>query len=1785
MPPPVGSSSAADAAAAANASASLPLLQHDSVAGDGPSYVPEMYSDGSCCSNLRLSALRLIQWPLFDFFILFVIISSCVVMATLSPARKAEIEGTPTAAMYAALEDVFTYIFTAEVMTKLLALGMGRYFADGWNIFDFLVVSTAWLQRLPGVGNYTALRAVRVLRALRMVNRVPSLKRIISSLLDSLPELSNVATLFAMFVFLMSIVGVNLYEGKMHYRCTLPATETQEATMVGDHELCNVDADCEAPATCVYWEVTPEFGAVSYDNVGAAFATIFQAVTLEGWVDQMYMLRRTAGETSPVIFYLILVIVGSNFIVNLFLAVLFDSFNGAQAKIEGGAEAAAAPPNVATRGRAVSMWSQNVFCIPQQCFDTTIYVMIVLNTIVMCSNYYGESELYRHLLDYANDFFVAAFTIEMLLKLCSGGRAYFTSYWNRFDFIVTWCSLVDVTLEQYGHDTDFLRALRVARVLRLLRLNPQMVRFERTAAAVASLVLNLSAVLVLIMIVFAMLGMELFGGKLGDEPPRAHFDDFGSAFVTIFTLTSGEDWNAVFASTLEAGMSWPLAAGYFLPMFVINNYVLVNLFVAIICWGWESVNDEEDGAGAEAPEAAMPTANEEQERLRRHKASLESGLKELRTQHLELSKAVRKLSTDGHFGLTKADGTALCVRLEASLNEFVAAANAAPAEQAADTASLTKGFHSLCDGQRKLLGALSGTAGALPAPDALGEVAWPEPPTRLLFEYWDSAHALGSAELQAAVESGKAPAVDVEAPRAVAPLSGLKPVVSKVVPHTELENLMRAHVVSLLLYPTVASDLREIRLAERERRAAEAAARTARAQKSMCPCSADMPLQLLADDGLGRTGLPLAADPGAGIVLRAIRTTVSSPAFETVILLCIFFSSAALAFDMPSVVPGSQTAEVLALLDVTFTSIFLLEMLLKVLAFGLLGEPDGYLRSWWNLLDASIVTTSVLSLVLSDAENLSALRAMRALRALRPLRAIRRLSGIRKVVNSLLRAMPQVGHVAQVCGLVFIVYGLFGMQFLMGRMARCTDGSINIKRECVGEWVDPEDGLTKPRWWGNEDLGNFDNLGMATLTLFELSSLEMWPDVLWRAMDSDPVGHDVGPEHNANKGMAAYIISWIVLSNFILLNLFVGVVLENFNAIRKMEDGSGFMSDAQKEWALATRSIFTVKSVRRLNEPEGKGCVARFRRRVFKLIYDDATLAMRFERTVACLVLLNVLSMAVTWYRQPHWIDIFTDGVDWFFTAAFTIEMLLKMMGFGLCQYLSDNWNVLDCSLVSMSLLDHALTLLAAGGLFISPTILRMLRFFRIVRLLKLIKVAPGIKRLLTTVIVSAPSLANVGVLLLLVMYIYSILGVELFSHLQHGEFIDDDANFETFGAAMLTMVRCITGESYNGIMHDAMVTEANSEPGRCSDAEGTCGNPLTAVAFFISFVIIGSYVMLNVFIAVILDAFAEDQATDQMEFNQQNVDDFVEVWQRFDPVGNHLVPTKDLDRLMRSLREPVGFRKKVESGEEDVPTNYDVSSSAVMKRIKSLGLKDLRGQVAFHDMLEALGRMVVGKGKAEDLDPPGETEAAKALNAQKEATAGAYEGIEKSYTPRGRHEITSEQMLALLKLQNATRQRLRRKGKAVSGSTEIAVGMFDQAAADALEKKRLEEEAAAAARAEAAAERAGAPGGAPPRKTSTKGAKARNPRLGLDKAAAASTDGTVSTHRTTGSSPPTLPPSASTERAAIGRGARVPRGAGGGASTGPPGVRKPRSTSPTGGASAPPPAPKSPPKPKEVTI
>ena len=171
----------------------------------------------------RKAAILFVEFPLFDPVILITILCNCATMAWESPLDP---PGTAKAGFIDVCEWVYLYIFTVEMLSKILAYGFffgeNAYLKDAWCQLDFVVVSLAWLPILfPSMGNYSVIRSVRALRPLRALKRMPGMPVLVNSILAALPALGNVVTLCGFLFVVLSIVGIELYQGELHYRCAI----------------------------------------------------------------------------------------------------------------------------------------------------------------------------------------------------------------------------------------------------------------------------------------------------------------------------------------------------------------------------------------------------------------------------------------------------------------------------------------------------------------------------------------------------------------------------------------------------------------------------------------------------------------------------------------------------------------------------------------------------------------------------------------------------------------------------------------------------------------------------------------------------------------------------------------------------------------------------------------------------------------------------------------------------------------------------------------------------------------------------------------------------------------------------------------------------------------------------------------------------------------------------------------------------------------------------------------------------------------------------------------------------------------------------------------------------------------------------------------------------------------------------------------------------------------------------------------------------------------------------
>lgn len=619
--------------------------------------------------------------------------------------------------------------------------------------------------------------------------------------------------------------------------------------------------------------------------------------------------------------------------------------------------------------------------------------------------------------------------------------------------------------------------------------------------------------------------------------------------------------------------------------------------------------------------------------------------------------------------------------------------------------------------------------------------------------------------------------------------------------------------------------------------------------------------------------------------------------FETFIITMILASSIALAIEDVYLEERPTLEQILEITDKFFTTVFIIEMFIKWTAFGF----KKYFTDAWCWLDFVIVGISIVMLVfeLLGMEKVGAIKAMRTLRALRPLRAVSRWEGMRVVVNALIKAIPSIANVMMVCLIFWLIFGIVGVQFFAGKFYKCVDEdgnklSVNItknKFEC----------LEKNYTWINSKI-NFDDVLMSYLALFQVATYKGWIEVMNDAIDSKEI--DEQPEREVNVYMYLYFVFFIIFGSFFTLNLFIGVIIENFNQQKKKAGGSleMFMTEDQKKY---------YKAMKRMAAKSPQKSIPRPGNIIMGWIFDAVT-NQKFDIGIMIIIMLNMLTMALEHYKQSQMFTTILNHVNMSFIIIFTVECVLKLIGLRHF-YFKFPWNIFDFVVVVLSILGVALSDVMDQFL-VSPTLLRVVRVFRVGRVLRLVKSAKGIRTLLFSLAVSLPALFNIALLLFLVMFIYATFGMSFFMHVKHQYGIDDCFNFETFFRSMIYLFQMCTSAGWDGALAGITNEEGcNKETVRFDNGTtiySDCGNYKAGVMFLTSYLVISFLVVVNMYIAVILENFSQATEDVQQGLTSDEFDLFYEKWEKFDPEATKFIQLSQLSDFVDYLEEPLRLPK-----------------------------------------------------------------------------------------------------------------------------------------------------------------------------------------------------------------------------------------------------------------------------------
>uniref|UniRef100_A0A8C0E6Y7 Calcium voltage-gated channel subunit alpha1 H n=1 Tax=Balaenoptera musculus TaxID=9771 RepID=A0A8C0E6Y7_BALMU len=1044
-------------------------------------------------------------------------------------------------------------------------------------------------------------------------------------------------------------------------------------------------------------------------------------------------------------------------------------------------------------------------------FNRGIMVAILTNTLSMGIEYHEQPDELTNALEISNIVFTSMFALEMLLKLLAcGPLGYIRNPYNIFDGIIVVISVWEI-IGQADGGLSVLRTFRLLRVLKLVRFMPalrrQLVVLMKTMDNVATFCM----LLMLFIFIFSILGMHLFGCKFslktdtGDTvPDRKNFDSLLWAIVTVFQILTQEDWNVVLYNGMASTSSW--AALYFVALMTFGNYVLFNLLVAILVEGFQA---EAQAASSPRPEMKMYSLAVTPNGHLEGQGSLPPPLI-MRTAATPMPTPKSSPHLDAAPGLLDSRrGSSSSVDPQLGDQKSLSSLRSSPCTH--------WGPNSAWSSRRSSWNSL-GRAPSLKRRSQCGER-----------ESLLSGEGKGSGSTDEEAEDSR-------------PGAGASPG-TRATPLRRAESL--DHRSTLDLRPPRPAALLPTKLHDCNGLGAGQAGRgpedppppqscCSRLQKVLEPykpecCRSREPWALYLFSPQNRFRI-------------SCQKIIAHKMFDHVVLVFIFLNCITIALERPDIDPGSTERVFLSISNYIFTAIFVAEMMVKVVALGLVSGEHAYLQSSWNILDGLLVLVSLVDIIVAmasagGAKILGILRVLRLLRTLRPLRVISRAPGLKLVVETLISSLRPIGNIVLICCAFFIIFGILGVQLFKGKFYYCEGAdtrNISTKAEC---WA------AHYRWVRRKY--NFDNLGQALMSLFVLSSKDGWVNIMYDGLDA--VGIDQQPVPNHNPWMLLYFISFLLIVSFFVLNMFVGVVVENFHKCRQHQEAE----EARRR---------EEKRQRRLERKRRKA-----QRRPYYADYSPTRRSIHslctshyLDLFITFIIGVNVITMSMEHYNQPKSLDEALKYCNYVFTIVFVFEAVLKLVAFGFRRFFKDRWNQLDLAIVLLSIMGITLEEIEMNAaLPINPTIIRIMRVLRIARVLKLLKMATGMRALLDTVVQALPQVGNLGLLFMLLFFIYAALGVELFGRLECSEDnpcegLSRHATFSNFGMAFLTLFRVSTGDNWNGIMKDTLR--------ECAREDKHCLSYLPAISpiYFVTFVLVAQFVLVNVVVAVLMKHLEE---------------------------------------------------------------------------------------------------------------------------------------------------------------------------------------------------------------------------------------------------------------------------------------------------------------------------------------
>jgi len=732
---------------------------------------------------------------------------------------------------------------------------------------------------------------------------------------------------------------------------------------------------------------------------------------------------------------------------------------------------------------------------------------------------------------------------------------------------------------------------------------------------------------------------------------------------------------------------------------------------------------------------------------------------------------------------------------------------------------------------------------------------------------------------------------------------------------------------------------------------------------------------------------------------KPFKSFVNHSSFEAIVLLIVVLSTITLCLDNPLNNPNGTLQRNLTAMNLFFAVFFSGEALLKIIGLG-----HDYFTDNWNLLDFIVTALSVIALFpLGKAS-----RLFKMARVFRPVRLVNKVPSLKHVVIIIFKSLPTMANVLFLILMVFLIFSIFSVSFLKGALYSCQGSMTDDQLELLTSPV-PWEALTEVQiswfngtrcsnsesypkqptshticdcWFDNSWSSvlafplNFNNVLSGLCTFFEISTTSGWEDVMFAA--SSQRGVDFQPVLNNNLGWVVFFIIFMLIGFLFLVNAFVGAIVDFFNRERKAGgQDTTFASQAQREWVEIRYLITRMIAQRKIPKP-----TSFLRKKIFEMVVPDkdpggASGLSKFEICSLSVICLNGLVLAVSYFGQSDAYANALANLNIGCGLFFNLEAILKLVACHIF-YFADPWNRLDFTVVACTDISYF------ASFVVGKTIPFLGMFARVLRLLRLFQVitrVQGVKLLFESLLSSLPGFINVAFLLLLVMFIYAVAGVELFSTIAMDSYVTAHQNFQSFQNALLVLFRIATGDNWNYFVHsmqnpsDGCVNdppfnpnwcEINNNAPNCVPLNG-CGNAYSSIPFFYTYFLIVSHILVNLFIGVILDGMQNGET--KLNFSLVSRDairDYNAVWDKIDASRKNYISAYLFPQLLKLLDEPFGLN-------ENDRCNMETIHAFIERLNIPTETKDSTECLTYRAITEALAKEILRKVHGET-----ELEAAK---------------------------------------------------------------------------------------------------------------------------------------------------------------------------------------------------------------